>query len=206
MPAKEEGAAMQLPRIFCLVDESVDRRLIADLVDAGVTGIQVRAKDLPGRDLLALTDAVVGVVRPLGGVVIVNDRLDVALAADADGVHLGAADLAVDAARRIAPDKLIGTTCRSAADVAWAAAEGADYAGFGPVFETTSKPGLPPPLGAATVALAAGSLPLLAIGGITADNAAQVRAAGAHGVAVIAGILGTTDPVAAARALVEAVR
>jgi len=197
---------MPLPRIFCLVDESVDRGLIADLVDAGVTGIQVRAKELSERELLDLTERVLGVVRPLGGVVVVNDRLDVALAADADGVHLGAADLAVSAARRIAPDKLIGATCRCAADVAKAAADGADYAGFGPVFATASKPFLPSPLGTSAVAAVAESLPLLAIGGITAGNAATVRAAGAHGVAVIGGILCTPDPVAAARALVEAVR
>ena len=196
---------MLLPRIFCLVDDRVDRPLIADLVDAGVTGIQVRAKELPGRDLLALTETIIAEVRPRQGVVVVNDRLDVALAADADGVHLGASDLSVRDARQVAPELVIGATCRSAADVARAAADGADYAGFGPIFATTSKPGLPPPLGVARISAAAGSLPLLAIGGITVKTAGDVRKAGAYGVAVIGGLLGTPDPVATAHALAAAV-
>jgi len=194
-----------LPRIFCLVDDHVDVALIADLVEAGVTGIQVRAKELPGRDLLALTEAVIAAVRPRRGLVVVNDRLDVALAADADGVHLGATDLAVRDARRIAPELVIGATCRSAADVAHAAADGADYVGFGPVFATTSKPDLPPPLGVAAVAASTGSLPLLAIGGITVQTAGDVRNAGAYGVAVLGGLLRTPDPVVTARALAAVV-
>jgi len=194
-----------LPRIFCLVDDHVDVALIADLVEAGVTGIQVRAKELPGRDLLALTEAVIAAVRPRRGLVVVNDRLDVALAADADGVQLGATDLAVRDARRIAPELVIGATCRSAADVARAAADGADYVGFGPVFATASKADLPPPLGVAAVAAATGSLPLLAIGGITVQTAGDVRNAGAYGVAVLGGLLRTPDPVATARALAAVV-
>jgi thiamine-phosphate pyrophosphorylase len=195
-----------LPRIFCLVGPADDLSLLGDLADAGVDGFQVRAKELGGRDLMVLTEQVLGVVRPRGAVVVVNDRLDAALAAGADGVHLGADDLGVAEARKIAPELLIGATCRSAGDVAVAARAGADYAGFGPVFATTSKPGLPPPLGLAAVAAAAGTLPLLAIGGIAADSASAARAAGAHGVAVIGGIWNDPDPVAAARAIVEAVR
>jgi len=195
-----------LPRIICLVGPADDLSLLGDLAAAGVDGFQVRAKELGGRELMVLAERVLGVVRPQGAVVVVNDRLDAALAAGADGVHLGAEDLGVAEARRIAPELLIGATCRSAGEVAMAARAGADYAGFGPVFATTSKPGLPPPLGLAAVAAAAGSLPLVAIGGIAADSAAAVRAAGAHGVAVIGAIWKAPDPVAAARAIIEAVR
>ena len=195
-----------LPRIFCLVGPADDLSLLGDLAAAGVDGFQVRAKELGGRELMVLAERVLGVVRPQGAVVVVNDRLDAALAAGADGVHLGAEDLGVAEARRIAPELLVGATCRSAGEVAMAARAGADYAGFGPVFATTSKPGLPPPLGLAAVAAAAGSLPLVAIGGIAADSAAAVRAAGAHGVAVIGAIWKAPDPVAAARAIIEAVR
>jgi thiamine-phosphate pyrophosphorylase len=191
-----------VPRVHCLVSESDDLSLLAAIAGAGVDGFQVRAKSYGGRALAALTERVVSVVRPFGSRVVVNDRVDVALAAGADGVHLGASDLDVAAARRIAPDLMIGATCRSRADLAQAARAGADYAGFGPVFPTTSKAGLPAPLGTSAVADAAGTLPLVAIGGIARATAREVREAGAHGVAVIGAIWRQPDPVDAARELV----
>lgn len=194
-----------LPRIFCLVSERDDLSLLPAIAEAGVDGFQVRAKALAGRDLLALTASVLAAVKPAGATVVVNDRLDVALAAAADGVHLGAGDLPVAAARRLAPTLLVGGTCRSAAAVAEAAAAGADYAGFGPVFASASKDGLPSPLGVRAVAAAAGTLPLVAIGGVDAATAADLRAAGAHGVAVIGAIWRHPDPVTAAKELVAAV-
>lgn len=184
-----------LPRLFCLVSGAADLALLPALVEAGVDGFQVREKAYDGRRLLALTRAVMSVDVP----VVVNDRLDVALAAGAHGVHLGADDLPVREARRLAPDLVIGATCRSAGQVARAALDGASYAGFGPLFATTSKDGLPAPLGASAVP--AGPLPVVGIGGVTAGNAASVVAAGAHGVAVIGGIWGAPDPVEAARAI-----
>lgn len=198
------SADPRVPRLTCLVSDRDDLSLLPALVDAGVDGFQVRAKMLDGRALTALAERVVTAVRPLGARVVVNDRLDVALAAGADGVHLGRVDLPVAAARRVAPGLVIGATCRTYADVASAAADGADYAGFGPVFATTSKPGLPDPLGPSAVAAAAGWLPLVAIGGIDASRAGEVVAAGAHGVAVIGGIWRHPDPVAAAKELAAA--
>lgn len=192
-------------RLFCLVSERDDHALLPALAEAGVDGFQVRAKDLSTRALVALTSAVLAAVRPSGARVLVNDRLDVALAAGADGVHLGADDLAVADARRIAPGLVVGATCRDRAAVRAAAAAGADYAGFGPLLATSSKPGLPAPLGVDAVREAAGVLPLVAIGGLTAATAAQARAAGAHGVAVIGAIWRQPDPVAAAKELVAAV-
>ena len=193
-----------LPSIFCLVSDREDLSLLPSLAAAGVDGFQVRAKDLGGRDLMALTDRVIAAVRPEGAAVLVNDRLDVALATGADGVHLGQSDVTVSAARRIAPELLLGSTCRTRADVAAAAREGADYAGFGPVFASGSKAGLPAPLGPGAVAAAAGILPLVAIGGIDVSSARSVVGAGAHAVAVIGAIWRHPDPVLAAKELVAA--
>ncbi|GCD90844.1 thiamine phosphate synthase [Nocardioides sp. LS1] len=196
---------MLLPRLFCLVDATDDLSLLPLLAAAGVGGFQVRAKAVEDRALLALTRGVCSAVEEYGALVVVDDRVDVALAAGAAGVHLGATDLPVADARRIAPGLVVGATCRSRAEVVAAREQGADYAGFGPVFATASKAGLPEPLGVAAVAAATGVLPLVAIGGIDAAGAALARAAGAHGVAVIGSIWRPPDPVAAAKELVAAV-
>ncbi len=193
-----------IPRIFCLVDPTDDLGLVPALSDLGL-GFQVRAKGLRDRDLIALTEAVIAVARPRGAIVVVNDRLDVALATSADGVHLGQHDLPVADARRIAPGLLIGATCRDRHEVEHAAADGADYAGFGPVFASASKGNLPDPVGIDAVRAAVGILPLVAIGGIDASTAGAVRSAGAHAVAVIGAIWRQPDPLAAAEELVEAV-
>jgi thiamine-phosphate pyrophosphorylase len=203
MPAKEVNR--MLPHLFCLVDATDDLDLLPDLARVGVDGFQVRAKGLADRDVLALTTLVVGAVRPHGAVVVVNDRVDVALAARADGVHLGAEDLPVRAARALGPDLLVGATCRDRSAVAAARADGADYAGFGPVGASGSKAGLPAPLGVGALTTAADVLPLVAIGGIDAATAAAARVAGAHAVAVIGAIWRRPDPVGAAEELVAAV-
>lgn len=193
------------PRLFCLVDERVDPALLPVLAEVGVTGFQVRAKRLPDRELAELACRVVALLRPYAALVVIDDRLDVALASGADGVHLGASDLPVGLARRAAPGLLIGATCRSREEVLRARDEGADYAGFGPLFATTSKSDLPDPMGTAALTAACGVLPLVGIGGIDAGTAPEVRAAGAHGVAVIGGIWNQRDPVQAAKELVAAV-
>ncbi|MBO0767422.1 MAG: thiamine phosphate synthase [Solirubrobacterales bacterium] len=166
-------------------------------------GFQIRDKQATTRELIALTVAVR--VGAPNCTVIVDDRVDVALAAHADGVHLGADDLPVASARGIGPGLLIGATCRNRSEVEAARDHGADYAGIGPVFATASKQGLPEPIGAAAVADAAGVLPLIAIGGVDLEGARAVRNAGAHGVAVISAIWQAPDPVAAAKTLVAAV-
>ena len=193
----------RLPRLFCLVSSSDDLSLLPALVAAGVDGFQVRDKVLSTRELLALVTQVREAVGE--ACVVVNDRLDVALAAGADGVHLGAEDLPVAAARRLAPGLLVGATCRSRAEVLAAARDGADYAGFGPVRASASKAGLPAPLGVAALAAATGVLPLVGIGGVDAATARELRIAGAHGVAVIGGLWRDPDPVLAAKELVSAV-
>jgi len=194
---------MALPRIFCLVSSRDDLSLLSDLAAAGIDGFQVRDKVVTTRELVELTRVVQAAVRPAGATVVVDDRLDVALATGAHGVHLGADDLPVELATQAAPDLLVGVTCRDRADVERAAAAGAAYAGLGPVFATSSKSGLPEPLGPGAVAAACGVLPLLAIGGIGAGRVAPVLDAGAHGVAVLGAIWREPDPVAAAKELVR---
>jgi thiamine-phosphate pyrophosphorylase len=203
MPAKEVTDV--LPRLFCLVSATDDLSLLSALAETGVDGFQVRDKDATTRELVELTKVVQAAVAPYDATVVVDDRLDVALAAQADGVHLGTDDLTVHDARRIAPGLLVGATCRDRAAVEQAAAAGASYAGFGPVATTTSKAGLPAPLGTDAIPAAAGVLPLVAIGGIDAPRAGAARAAGAHGVAVIGAIWRQPDPVSAAKELVRAV-
>ncbi|MDQ4051135.1 MAG: thiamine phosphate synthase [Actinomycetota bacterium] len=184
-------------------------RLLAVLAGASdgpgrVDAVQVRAKQPSDRDVVAWTRELVTELRPRGTRVIVNDRLDLALAAGAHGVHLGRNDLRVVDARAIVPDGfLVGATCRSPEQAAQARAEGADYAGVGPVHATTSKSGLPDPLGLDVLAATARKIPAIAIGGITASRVRDVMAAGAYGVAVVAAVWNHPDPPRAAREIAE---
>jgi thiamine-phosphate pyrophosphorylase len=141
-----------------------------------------------------------------GAALIVNDRVDVALAADADGVHLGQTDLPLAEARRIAPELWIGVSTHDLAQVRAACEAGADYLGFGPVFATTTKSNPDPVQGLdalrAAVA-AAGGRPVVAIGGITAAQAqaVEVYRTGAHAICAISAVNGARDPREAARQL-----
>lgn len=180
----------------------VDR--LRALVAAGADAVQLRDKSLDDRSLLAFARAAVEALRPTGATVIVNDRVDIALAAGAGGVHLGNDDLPVAAARALAPDLLIGGTCRSHAAVLQARAAGASYVGVGPVFVTTSKDGLPDPLGLDGLAAATGVLPVIAIAGITAARVPAVLAAGAHGVAVLGAVSHAGDPPRATKEIASA--
>ncbi len=207
MPAKEVSSVRSLvpplPRLFCLVSSHDDVSLLPALAGAGIDGFQVRDKEATTRELVELARVVIGSVRPAGCVVVVDDRLDVALATGADGVHLGAHDLPVDRAAALAPGLHVGATCRDRADVARAAAAGATYAGVGPVFATATKAGLPAPLGPTGVRAAAGVLPLVAIGGIGPGRVAPVIEAGAHGVAVLGALWREPDPLHVAEELVR---
>jgi thiamine-phosphate pyrophosphorylase len=190
-----------------------DRRLAPDLavrVAAALMGIQpgsvaihLREKDLGGAALLVLARALAAVCRARGQLLLVNDRLDVALAAGAHGVHLPAAGVPVaDARRLLGPAALVGVSCHSVADVRRARDAGASFATFGPVFDTPSKRryGAPVGLDALREAARAG-LPLVALGGIDGGNAAEARAAGASGVAAIRAWMEGDDPAGAVSAL-----
>jgi len=174
---------------------------------AGAAVIQVRAKDGTDRMRYDFARRVVRICRAYTTVCIVNDRVDIALAVGAAGTHLGAEDLPVAAVRRLAgPGHLIGGTARDPERAAELAAAGADYLGVGPAYQTTTKAGLPDPLGppgVAAVARAVG-IPVVAIGGVTAERIPELVAAGAAGVAVVAAVSKAADPAAATRRLLRA--
>lgn len=169
----------------------------------GATCIQLRLKDVSARDLASLAREL---VRAVGVPVIVNDRADIALAAGAAGVHLGADDVPVGAIRSFAPPGfIIGASVGCDAELANAA--GADYVGIGPVFATGSKHNAGSAIGLeefSRLAVAAG-LPAIGIGGITAANARLVMDAGAAGVAAVSAVFGATDPLAAAGEMASAI-
>lgn len=157
----------------------------------GVRVFQVRAKGLPAGAFVRLAAAVRDVLPP-DAVLIVNDRADVALAAGADGVHVGDEDLPVDEVRRIVPpDAIVGFSTHSLAEVQAASAMACDYIGFGPVFRSVTKPTGRAEHGieGLAAACAASSRPVVAIGGIGVAQVRAVRAAGASGVAMISGLL-----------------
>jgi thiamine-phosphate pyrophosphorylase len=176
-------------------------------VDGGVTAVQVRDPHASGRQL---HDLVLRVREALAGtdvVLLVNDRLDVALAAGADGVHLGQSDVPVESARRIAgPDLLIGWSVSSAAELAIAntfPSGTVDYLGVGPVLRTPTKPDAAPAIGidGLRALVAATAVPAVAIGGIRADNAAAIADTGVTGICVVSEICAAEDPKAAAARL-----
>lgn len=175
-------------------------------VSGGATVIQVREL-AAARDVCRLAEAVHRALTGTGVPLLINDRLDVALAVGAEGVHLGQSDLPVSHARRVGgPDLLIGWSVSSVreAEQAGALPEGTvDYLGVGPVFATLTKPQAAPPLGLAGTeqVRAATGLPCVAIGGIHSSNAEQVRATGVNGIAVVSAVCGAADPKAAASAL-----
>ncbi|MFI5492585.1 thiamine phosphate synthase [Actinoplanes sp. NPDC051859] len=171
--------------------------------------IQVRVEDdATDRDAYALTTEVVAECRPAGVLCLVNDRLHVALAADADGAHVGADDLPVAAARKVlGPRAVLGATCRDEVAARSAVRAGATYLGVGPAFATVTKSGLPDPLGPAKIGAVARSVPgtaVVAIGGVTLHNAAGLIAAGAAAVAVVGAVATAADPGEAVARLLKA--
>ncbi len=169
---------------------------LRESVDAGVPAIQLRERDLPTRELLSLVRQIRAMTRDRAVPLIINDRIDMAVALDLDGVHLRASSLSVSAARRIVgKQRLIGVSAHSVREVQQAGEDGADYVILGPIFETPSKRRFGNPLGSAVLADACrhSSVPVFAIGGITRERIESVRDAGAFGAAMIGGILGRED-------------
>jgi thiamine-phosphate pyrophosphorylase len=178
--------------------------VVAAAVAGGVDRVQIREKDLPTRDLMALVRA----VRRLGAGarLLVNERIDVALATGADGIHLGKSTLPVAAARRVAPGLEIGYSAHSLEEARAAEREGASFVTFSPIYETASKgsEGAPPQgIAALREVCRALGIPVLALGGVTAPRVPEVLAAGAGGVAVVSAITEAADIEAAARAIVR---
>lgn len=162
---------------------------IAEAIDAGVDWVQIREKDLPARRLLGLAEAAVARARRAGRTrVMVNDRLDVALAANAHGVHLGTRSMPVETVRSLAPREfIVGVSCHSIEESLSAEAAGADYILLGPIFATPSKLSYGPPLGLEKLreVTAQVTIPVFALGGISSERVAICLQNGAAGIAGI---------------------
>lgn len=198
------------PRIgrLCVITDTTSQRRFSheDLarlaLEGGAGTIQLRDKHLSDAELTDIACRIVVVCRKSGAALIVNDRIAVARATGADGVHLGRTDATVAEARRVLGERaIVGATAGTLEQALAAQAEGADYVGFGHIFATTSKqkPGSPVGLDTLARVCEAVEIPVLAIGGINEANARACVEAGAWGVAVIAAVCAAEDPRQAAR-------
>ena len=194
-------------RVYVLTDSRADRerspREIAEAaIRGGATAVQLRMKDEPARRIVEAARQIAPLCRAAGVTFIVNDRADVAMIAGADGVHVGQDDLPAGTVRVLAGrDTVIGVSAATAGEAVAAERAGADYLGVGAVFATATKADAGPPVGLdrlREIRLAV-RLPVVGIGGITADNAAAVIRAGAAGVAVITAVTLADDMAAAVR-------
>lgn len=188
-------------------------RSLVEIVEASIRGgvnvIQFRDKQVGTRNMVETAKTLCDLCHRMGAYFLVNDRVDVALAVDADGVHVGQDDMPIGIARRLlGPDKLIGITVHNVDEMKKAEMEGADYLSIAPVFATPTKPDHQNPLGLEGVkALAVhANKPLVAIGGINRSNAAAVIHSGAAGVCVVSAIISAVDPELATRELYEQVK
>lgn len=197
--------------LYLITDRAAASRPPADVVEeclaAGLRAVQLREKDLEARDLLALADTLREATQRHGARLIVNDRADVALAASADGVQRTHSSLPVSALRGFTPPGfLVGASVHSEGEARDAAAQGADFIVFGPVYDTASKRRYGPPQGLAALEAVTHAVdrPVLAVGGLTPERVPEVLAAGAAGVAVIGAIYAAARPADATKAFLDA--
>jgi thiamine-phosphate pyrophosphorylase len=182
--------------------------LAETILAAGARIMQLRLKDAPGRDFLAAAHAIAGLCRRRGAILIVNDRVDIAMLADAHGVHLGQQDLPLEAARRIAgPDKIIGISTHTVEQARAAENGGADYIGFGPMYSGGLK-NIAAGMGLDNLRAirAAVRIPIVAIGGITEARVPETLAAGADAAAIITDVVTAPDIGAKVRSILALAR
>ena len=173
-------------------------------IEGGATAIQLRDKEATTRELVEVGRALRELARQRGVAFIVNDRVDVALAVDADGVHVGQDDMPARLARKLLGlDKIVGVSASTVEEALQAQADGADYVSASPVFSTPTKPDAAPPTGLEGLRAFVEALrvPVVAIGGINEGNVGEVIKAGAAGVAVISAVVAAPDVAEAARRL-----
>lgn len=195
--------------LYLVTDSHLSRgRSTEDIVKAavagGVTCVQLREKELETREFVNKAKELKKILQPLSIPLIVNDRIDVALAADADGIHLGQTDMNIKDARQIVGNNIIiGISAESLQDAIDAQSQGADYIGISPVFNTVTKKDIAKPLGleGITNIKMHTAIPLVAIGGIKKDNITSVIAAGADAIAVVSAIVSADSPETSAREL-----
>jgi thiamine-phosphate pyrophosphorylase len=201
------------PTLYVVLDRAASAgRDLGDLLDAVIAGgarmIQLRDKSSPSGRLLPLAEQLRARCRDLGAIFIVNDRVDLAVAVGADGVHLGQDDLPPRVARPLLrPGMILGVSTHSVEQARRAQADGADYVAVGSMFPTRTKPDFEL-VGPALVRALRPEIrvPLVGIGGITPDNVGDVIRAGADGVAVISAVCGAPDPAAASAHFLDAIR
>ena len=183
--------------------------VLEESLEGGVNAVQLREKDLGGKDLFDLAEKTRRLCERYKAPLFINDRIDIALAVDAAGVQLGKTSLPIETARALlGPKKLLGLSIHSLEEVADAEDGGADFILFCPVYFTPSKArfGAPQGLSWLKKIVDVSTLPVYAIGGITAKNALEVREAGARGIALIAGIIAAENPKDAASNLIRSLR
>jgi len=196
------GVYLVTDRTALLGRDLVD--VVGQAVAGGVGLVQLREKNTVTREFVALARALVTLLRPYGVPLLINDRVDVALAVGADGVHVGQEDMdPADVRALLGPEKIIGLSVTGEAETRAAQGMPVDYLGAGPIFATTTKKdaGAPQGLDGLSTMLALAEVPVVAIGAINADNAGAVMARGASGVAVVSAICAAPDPRAAAASL-----
>lgn len=198
---------------LCLVTDRAQTRgrplapVVGECLAAGLPSVQLREKDLGAAELARLGREIRVLATARGAWLIVNDRVDVALTVGADGVQRTSTSLAIEDIRAVADKRLrIGASVHALEEAAAAEEAGADWVVFGPIYDTPSKRPYGPPQGLAALERVCGAvgIPVLAIGGITAERVREVRAAGAHGVAVISAILAADSPADATRRFLDA--
>ena len=182
--------------------------LLQRVLTVATSAIQLRERDLSARELMTLAREVQSVTASRRAQLLINDRIDIALALEGVGVHLRSNSLPVPVARRLlGAQHLLGVSVHAVEEAVQAESQGADYIIFGPIYETPSKQMFGPPLGIHTLEKACRlvRIPIIGIGGVTAARAREMRQAGAFGVAVITAILGAEDVESATRELLDAV-
>jgi thiamine-phosphate pyrophosphorylase len=171
--------------------------VVGKALEGGIRAVQLREKDLPARDLYNLASEMRELTGRFGARLFINDRIDIAMTVDADGVHLGESGIPADLARKLlGKEKLIGVSCHSLESALSARKRGADFITCGPVFHTPSKAAYGEPIGLPRLAEVASSIniPVFAIGGIKRGNIGEVMAAGAKGIALISAVIAAADP------------
>lgn len=200
--------------VYLVTDRGLARgrttfEIVQAAVQGGVSCVQLREKSCSTREFIEEALSIRSLLANHGVPLIINDRVDVALAVDADGVHLGQSDMPLQIARQIVPGKMIvGISAESLDDAVRARKEGADYLGVSPIYATPTKTDTAEPLGLEGLKAirSAVDLPLVGIGGLNAGNAETVIRSGADGVAVVSAIVSADDPKAAARDLFNIVK
>ncbi|MFN2257179.1 MAG: thiamine phosphate synthase, partial [Desulfuromonadaceae bacterium] len=182
--------------------------VLEQLMVAGVRMVQLREKDLPARELYTMALRLRAITQRHNGLLLINDRVDIALAVNADGVHLRNNSLPPGVVRKLlGSDKLIGVSTHSTEEITMAAKQNADFATYGPVFHTPSKAGYGAPRGLTELqgACGASALPVYALGGIAVTNTPAVMTTGTYGVAVISNLMSATNPTPVCQKLINAI-